>query len=788
MAERRRVDPLIGSFILDQYRVLRVLARGGMSEVYLAEQAPMDRLAVVKVVRNRGDQTEAAVKRFRREARAASRLSHPNVVTVYNFGQLADGSLFLAMEHVEGVSLGRVLASGALPVHRVVELGMQCASALAFAHSVGVIHRDVKPENVMVTEVSERDLVKLLDFGIARLTEGASQTKAGVLLGTPQYMSPEQCRGETATEHSDQYALGLVLYEMATGRVAVESDSVVGYMYRHQHVVPPPPSRFRPTSGAVLLDPIVLRMLAKAPEERFPDLGVVVEELGRVAERLDIPADEPPICRRYLGEDVGRTLRDPTTEGFAATAPALPQAVLLGPAGVLSPDADGGLGGGLLELRGHFPKPAPAVAEIEPLTVRVLRLPERGWEEIGQEWGGHNTSPDRLLACVDAPVDSPRLAAVVEQFDKVLVAPHPVDPAVLATAVRWIHLGVCGGLECVDPGQPIQVFQITSSSEKSEAVDALLENARAEGVRYRCLQSLAQIAEEMIMNAVFHAPVDATGAPRYSHLPRYERVVLRQGEEPALRWMVGPRFVALSIMDAFGSLPGRLVAERVTGERRAPDLDASPRGAGVGLQIMSRLADHLFFGVNPGTWCEIVALVQRDPTDVARLHRSLGVLQRVGQRTYAVGDRLRLFESRHHGVIRLELSGEVNETADLERVFQQRGIVHLDLGAITQISSAGVAAWLEAQRRRSEDLSLVFHRCSQAMVEQLNKVPALVELVDVSSILVPYRCTGCGRETTQACAVEHLPPQTPPPCAECHKDLAPDVPETYFAFRSRLPL
>jgi serine/threonine-protein kinase len=190
------------------------------------------------------------------------------------------------MEYVRGVCLRKLLKSGPLPLLRAINLAHQCAGALGHAHNMQVIHRDFTPDNVMLSKLLGRDHVKVLDLGIAFLTGDESLTQPGDILGTAEYLSPEQARGEDVTGLSDEYALGLVLYYMLTGQAAVESDTFLGYLHLHQNVMPDPPSSLRQEPGVELLDPIVLRMVAKRAEERFPNMAEVQKELERVLELL----------------------------------------------------------------------------------------------------------------------------------------------------------------------------------------------------------------------------------------------------------------------------------------------------------------------------------------------------------------------------------------------------------------------------------------------------------------------------------------------------------------------
>ncbi|HEY2896266.1 MAG TPA: serine/threonine-protein kinase [Gemmatimonadaceae bacterium] len=214
-------DDIIGSVIADRYHVIRKLGEGGMGQVYLAEHVKMGRMSAIKVMNASLVQDADAVSRFNREAANASKINHPNIAAIYDFGETPDGLIYLAMEFVEGESLTRLCAAlGALPAPRAAEIARQVASALEAAHERGIVHRDLKPDNIMISRGRDgADLVKVVDFGIAKAAEGAGQkvTRTGLVVGTPEYMSPEQLTGDTLDGRSDLYALALVTFNMLTG-------------------------------------------------------------------------------------------------------------------------------------------------------------------------------------------------------------------------------------------------------------------------------------------------------------------------------------------------------------------------------------------------------------------------------------------------------------------------------------------------------------------------------------------------------------------------------------------
>ena len=235
-------DTLINTLFDGRYRILRRLGSGGMANVYLAEDEELGRRVAIKILNDRHASDDSFVERFRREAKNAAGLSHPNIVSIYDRGE-AEGTYYIAMEYLEGRSLkDRIVAEGPLPITAAIEAVRQILRALGFAHRAGIVHRDIKPHNVMVDGDGR---LKVTDFGIARA--GASQmTEAGAIVGTAQYLSPEQAKGAPVDQTSDLYSVGIVLYELLTGKVPFTGDSSVEIAMKHISATPEPPSSLRP--------------------------------------------------------------------------------------------------------------------------------------------------------------------------------------------------------------------------------------------------------------------------------------------------------------------------------------------------------------------------------------------------------------------------------------------------------------------------------------------------------------------------------------------------------------
>ncbi len=268
-------DPLIGQLLADRYRVLRTIGEGGMGRVYLAEHVRMGRLSAVKVMSPALAPTADAIGRFNREASNASRINQANVAAIYDFGETEDGTLYLAMEYVEGETLSAVLRrEGPFSPLRAAELTGQIADGLAAAHHLGIVHRDLKPDNILVTTSHDgREWVKIVDFGIAKATQGDADqnvTSLGMAVGTPEYMSPEQIAGEPLDGRTDLYSLGLVLFNMLTGALPhpalTSKQSLVQRLTaRPRSLADVRPNVSWPARLQVALD----RALAPEPDDRF---------------------------------------------------------------------------------------------------------------------------------------------------------------------------------------------------------------------------------------------------------------------------------------------------------------------------------------------------------------------------------------------------------------------------------------------------------------------------------------------------------------------------------------
>jgi tRNA A-37 threonylcarbamoyl transferase component Bud32 len=278
---RADADPLVGTTLAERYLIVEQLGSGGMGAVYRAEHVHMKKSVAVKILHRHMTTNQEVVARFEREAVAAGRIEHPNVAAATDFGRLPDGSFYLVLEYVEGKSLGVLMDEGPMAPARALAITRQIADGLAAAHAAGVVHRDLKPDNVLLFERDGvRDIVKVLDFGIAKvhLEEGSGHrplTQIGTIFGTPQYMSPEQGQGRTVDARSDLYALGVLLYEMLAGELPFDADDLVVLITRH--VTEPPPAL--PAAIPAPVRSLVSDLLAKKPEERVASAAILRERI-----------------------------------------------------------------------------------------------------------------------------------------------------------------------------------------------------------------------------------------------------------------------------------------------------------------------------------------------------------------------------------------------------------------------------------------------------------------------------------------------------------------------------
>ena len=292
-------DPLVGSVLAERYRLVRLIGQGGMGRVYEAEHVNITKRLAIKVLHPGALSDPEAAARFRLEARAASKIGHENIVAIDDSATLADGTIYVAMEFLEGESLAdRMRRKPALSIPEATEILVRVCEGLAAAHAARIVHRDMKPENIFLAKKGARVVPKILDFGIAKMVTDEDThglTRTGAIMGTPMYMSPQQVQGERVDHRSDIYSMGVILFELVTGRTPFKAKTAMQLFQLHLTEPPPRPSTIAPERKIPdALEAVILRALAKQPGERQPDLNTFEKEMvAAVALDHDLPQAQP---------------------------------------------------------------------------------------------------------------------------------------------------------------------------------------------------------------------------------------------------------------------------------------------------------------------------------------------------------------------------------------------------------------------------------------------------------------------------------------------------------------
>ncbi len=287
---------IIGMILDNRYRIMSKLGEGGMGSVYAAEHILLKKNVAIKVLRYDLARKEDVVRRFQNEAIAASRIGHENIIEVTDFGRTPDGSVYFVMEHLNGSALADIIhKSGFIPLKRAIPILLQITKALSAAHSQGIIHRDLKPENIVLIDKADRkDFVKILDFGISKMLDTSDRaeklTAMGMIVGTPEYMSPEQAAGMSVDKRTDIYSLGVIMYEMMTGRLPFLADNAIRILMMHQTEKPARPRDINPEIH-IGIEQIILKCMEKKPEDRFQDMSEVSQALIQILSATSKPQE-----------------------------------------------------------------------------------------------------------------------------------------------------------------------------------------------------------------------------------------------------------------------------------------------------------------------------------------------------------------------------------------------------------------------------------------------------------------------------------------------------------------
>ncbi|RYZ06930.1 MAG: serine/threonine protein kinase [Myxococcales bacterium] len=305
-----RQDPYLGATIDGRYKVEALLGEGGMGVVYRCVHTIIGKRVAMKVLRADLARDAEVTERFLNEAKSASSIGNAHIIDISDFGQFQDGSTYFVMEFLVGQPLTKIVEGGqAVPVSRILNIARQLAEGLSAAHAVNIVHRDLKPDNIfLIDRGGEKDFVKILDFGIAKVStsgEGAKLTRAGAVFGTPHYMSPEQAAGQPVDHRGDVYSFGVILYELASGRVPFDADNFMGILTQHMYKAPVPIRALVPQPQEVPpgLEAIVLKCLSKRPEHRYQSMGELIADLDKL-KAGSVPSAVPEMMSRSGGFNV----------------------------------------------------------------------------------------------------------------------------------------------------------------------------------------------------------------------------------------------------------------------------------------------------------------------------------------------------------------------------------------------------------------------------------------------------------------------------------------------------
>ncbi len=464
-------DPYIGAIIDDRYEVEARLGEGGMGVVYRCRHLIIDKLVAMKVLRLDMARNTEVTERFLNEARSASSIGNPHIISILDFGRLPDGATYFLMEFLEGVPLTNLLKeTEPLALPRLLNIALQLTEALGSAHEAGIVHRDLKPDNIfLIRHGAEEDFVKVLDFGIAKATTATGQlTQAGQVFGTPHYMSPEQAAGRDVDPRSDIYSLGVILFELTTGKLPFDADNFMSILTQHMYKLPPRMQDVESIRKEIPqeLEAIIQRCLLKDPNARYGSM----RELGQDLERL--VSGETPLAMRHL-ELTKRDSRSSELNMFRSTDDSGGGRAPHVPTWAVAALLVGFLGATLwFGLTTPAPKSAgPKVRPEKPLAAQTAQAIAESPEEPAR--------PERKVALAVAPLD-----AHIFQGDKDLgTSPVVLDVTEGPIEIKLTKSGYISEVLTVDGSKPRLTVELKKAQVRPTAATPRTPKASSEQKR-----------------------------------------------------------------------------------------------------------------------------------------------------------------------------------------------------------------------------------------------------------------------------------------------------------------
>jgi serine/threonine-protein kinase len=500
-----RNDPYMGATIDGRYKVEAQLGEGGMGVVYRCTHTIIGKKVAMKVLRSDLARDAEVTERFLNEAKAASAIGNAHIIDISDFGQFADGATYFVMEYLAGSPLSKALEGGAaVPLPRLIHIARQLAEGLAAAHEAGIVHRDLKPDNIyLIPRGAEKDFVKILDFGIAKVsTTGEGKlTRAGAVFGTPHYMSPEQAAGAPVDHRGDIYSLGVILYEMASGRVPFDADNFMGILTQHMYKAPVPMRALVPAPADVPpgLEAIVLKCLSKRAEDRYPTMHELIADLDML-QAGHVPSAVNEMMARSNGFNVPA---DYFNKGqMPAPMPATPE----------SPP----------RKKSHWPLTAgiAGVVAAVGLVVAIFAKSNKSDASLAPSAETAARAPTAAAPPTPAPTEAPKAAPAVPSKE-VVVAVDPLDAHVFRGN---IDLGMSPVRLDVPVGQKVQL-EVRFAGYKSQA----LSLDGSEGRKTVVLEPVAKAA-------TYRPPAEAKGGAAPAATPPAKKKSTLGGGEIVNPW------------------------------------------------------------------------------------------------------------------------------------------------------------------------------------------------------------------------------------------------------------